>query len=173
MKKLTASNETERPSKGPLDMRSIPIEEAGKKTGLGPRFTKIGGGAAAAGGSRFKKVGVAVSGSAGNYDTKAATEPAKVDNANHVKTDSAKKVELGPLEKENKAPDTNAVPEQQAEPKKDEDILMSEADDRETVAWEPYDFTKPTGCPDHANCPGCKTSGFKYDEDGWLILDDA
>ena len=60
MKKLTASNadpESQKPKQG-LDMRSIDVEEAGRKTGAGGRFTKIGAGGAA--GKGFKKVGVAV-----------------------------------------------------------------------------------------------------------------
>ncbi|KAG9379608.1 hypothetical protein A1F94_009964 [Pyrenophora tritici-repentis] len=61
MKKLTASNDTEasKPKQG-LEMRTIDVDNANKKPGVGSRFTKIGGGSAAgAGVNKFKKVGVA------------------------------------------------------------------------------------------------------------------
>ncbi|KAL6711228.1 hypothetical protein ACN47E_005759 [Coniothyrium glycines] len=146
MKKLTAGNDMEsnKPKQG-LDMRSINIEDANKKPGTGSRFTKIGGAAPAAGGSRFKKVGV----KAGE----------KVD-------DAKKEAEPVPLA----APvveEEVVVPEIQAAAKKDEDEVMADEDAEEAITWEEYDFTKPTGC-DHASCSGCKTDGIWGNE--WVAL---
>ncbi|KAF1959595.1 hypothetical protein CC80DRAFT_590806 [Byssothecium circinans] len=176
MKKLTASNESEsssRPSKSGLDMRSIPLGGAGKTAGLGSRFKKVGGGAvgAATGGSRFKKVGVAVSGSKEGYETKPAEKA--TENKGKVIKDAR-----GDAEEKNDATRNvkvitetvaDATLDEQADPQKDEDVVMVEPEDEEEVTWEEYDYTKPTGC-DHANCAGCKPiMGGTY-EDGWLII---
>lgn len=173
MKKLTAANEGEgnRQSKGPLDMRSIPMDDAGKKPGLGPRFKKVGNTGAAAGGSRFKKVGVAVGGSVGVNDTKTAAEPVKEDAPRDVKGEEKSRFDAGPLENKAKSSTPDVVgTDKLVEQMKDEDVVMGEADDEEVITWEEYDFTKPTGC-DHANCPGCKTTGVY--EDGWLVMSSA
>lgn len=141
MKKLTASNDAEgsKPKQG-LEMRSINIEDANKKPGVGGRFTKIGGGGgAAAGGSRFKKVGVAVGG------------------AKEVVEEGKKMDVVQSVESEEKIP--SAVAEKLVEVRKDEDTVMADDDEEDAITWEEYDFTKPTGC-DHANCLGCKTDGI-------------
>ena len=148
MKKLTASNETEssKPKQG-LEMRSIDVENANKKPGVGSRFTKIGGGGAAgaagAAGGRFKKVGVAVSGKEGGYEDvsgKTGEDTKKVVDSVEVPTAAAA-----------------AMPLVEADVKKGDEIT-----------WEEYDFTKPTGC-DHASCPGCKTDGIWSGE--WMAVD--
>lgn len=147
MKKLTASNDAEgsKPRAGP-DMRSINVEDANKKPGIGSRFTKIGGGnTAGAGGGRFKKVGVAVSGAKEGYE-------------DTQKEESAAKV-VTVLAEDNTNPSVpEAVPEKQVETQQ-EDIVMADDAEEEDITWEEYDFTKPTGC-DHKNCPGCKTDGI-------------
>lgn len=149
-KKLTAANEPESTKpKQSLDMRSINQEAAGKKIGMsgGPRFTKIGG--AAAGASRFKKVGVTVGA--------AKAEPSP---------------EVSKVEEDKPAvPPAQAANDPQPKPsdaQKVEDTVMKDGGDNEEVGsdWEEFDFTKPTGC-DHATCPGCRTDGI-YGSD-WLI----
>ncbi|OAL00568.1 hypothetical protein IQ06DRAFT_305499 [Phaeosphaeriaceae sp. SRC1lsM3a] len=152
MKKLTASNDPEssKPKQG-LDMRSINVEEAGKKMGAGGRFTKIGGGAAGSiAGRGFKKVGVAV-----------GKEGEKKDVVPVVQKVEEKKVEE---EKEK-----GVVVEEKVEEKKEmEDTAMADADaDEEEVTWEQYDFAKPTGC-DHSSCAGCKTDGIWSGE--WVVV---
>lgn len=143
MKKITASNDAEgsKPKQG-LEMRSINVEDANKKPGVGGRFTKIGGatGGVAAGGSRFKKVGVAVGG---------AKEMVEEEKAVDV---------VQSVEGKEKTPSGVAVAEKPVVFKKDEDSVMALGEEEEAT-WEEYDFTKPTGC-DHANCPGCKTDGI-------------
>lgn len=179
MKKLTAANDTEsnRPNKGPLDMRNITAEDSNKKPGLGPRFTKIGGGGAAtgAGGGRFKKVGVAVSGSGASYTdaAKGAEEPAKDAPATvpvEIQTSETTKVDAMPPETEPKPSNVEAAIENQVETRQSEDVVMDESDEEEVITWEEYDFTKPTSC-DHANCPGCKTDGIW--EDSWVVIGSA
>lgn len=151
MKKLTASNEGEsstKPKQG-LDMRSIDVENANKKPGVGSRFTKIGGGGgAAAAGSRFKKVGVAVGGK---------EKEVGVEGAEAKKEEEGTKTEVKIQEPAVAATAPAAVPSSQADAK--EDTVMADEDAGETITWEEYDFTKPTGC-DHASCPGCKTDGI-------------
>jgi hypothetical protein len=159
MKKLTASNETEssKPKAGP-EMRSIDIEGANKKPGVGSRFTKIGGnGGAPAGGSRFKKVGVAVSGKDG----------ASYEGVEVKKEEGDVKVEDVPVVGEVGVP---AVAAAMPEIKTEEDMDMVEGEEEESVTWEEYDFTKPTGC-DHASCPGCKTDGIWGGE--WVAVGTA
>jgi hypothetical protein len=140
MKKLTASNDAEgsKPKQGP-DMRSINVEDANKKPGVGSRFTKIGGNASV---GRFKKVGVAV-GAKEETNTEEVT----------AKTDAV------PVEKEEQGAKVGGLPGVQVEAKKDDDVVMADEDEEESITWEEYDFTKPTGC-DHASCPGCKTDGI-------------
>ncbi len=153
MKKLTASNDPEssKPKQG-LDMRSINVEDANKKPGIGGRFTKIGGGTAV-GGSRFKKVGVAVGGSG-------EAEKKKEEEAKITKVDSKL------VETEAKASSVEKqLPEKTIETKTSEDTVMVEGAEEEAVTWEEYDFTKPTGC-DHTSCSGCKTDGIWGG--GWL-----
>jgi hypothetical protein len=146
MKKLTASNDPEsnKPKAG-LDMRSINIDDANKKPGVGSRFTKIGGAAAA--GSRFKKVGTAVG------------APKAVDEK-----DDKSKVEAAVV-KEAPPPAVAEVAVVPTEASKNDDVVMEEAEEDEQITWEEYDFTKPTGCH-HANCPGCKTDGIW--SGGWV-----
>lgn len=165
MKKLTAANEGEssRPAKGVLDMRSIPVDDAARKPGTGPRFTKIGG----AGGGRFKKVGVAVSGSAAGYNAKPANEPAK-DVPPAEPEARVPDVEMAPSAGQTPVPAADGVTEKQAEPSVEEDVVMAEVEDVEDISWEEYDFTKPTDC-DHASCAGCKLDRV-YDN-GWIVLD--
>ncbi|KAB2102560.1 hypothetical protein AG0111_0g8912 [Alternaria gaisen] len=154
MKKLTASNETEssKPKQG-LEMRSIDVENANKKPGVGSRFTKIGGGAAAgAAGGRFKKVGVAVSGKEGGYE----------DVSGKTGEDTKKVVDSVEV------PAAAAMPIVEADVKKEEDVAMANDEEGEEITWEEYDFTKPTGC-DHASCPGCKTDGIWSGE--WTAVD--
>ncbi|KAH9871593.1 hypothetical protein J1614_005848 [Plenodomus biglobosus] len=155
MKKLTASNDSEssKPKQGP-EMRSINIEDANKKPGVGSRFTKIGGGTAA-GGSRFKKVGVAVG--------KDGEKKEEID----VKSVDVPDAKIEEKEKE----ETIGAPFQQvAEAQKEEDAAMKEQGEEDDVTWEEYDFTKPTGC-DHDSCPGCKTDGIWSGE--WVALGPA
>ncbi|KAH7077527.1 hypothetical protein BKA63DRAFT_410048 [Paraphoma chrysanthemicola] len=146
MKKLTASNDPEsnKPKQG-LEMRSINVEEAGKKMATGGRFTKIGGGGAAAGGGRFKKVGVAV-----GAKVEEKKEEVVVENTNAVE-------EITPAVE---------VPKKEAEAKEDEDTVMKD-DEEDAITWEEYDFTKPTGC-DHETCAGCKTDGIWSGE--WVAV---
>jgi len=153
MKKLTASNDTEgsKPKQG-LEMRTIDVENANKKPGVGSRFTKIGGGGA--GGNRFKKVGVAVSGKESGYEGE----------------DTAVKAESVPVDSVEQAPVVAVMPGVQAEIKHKEDADMAEDDEAEHITWEEYDFTKPTGC-DHATCPGSKTDGIWSGE--WVVVDAA
>ncbi|KAF1842199.1 uncharacterized protein K460DRAFT_409616 [Cucurbitaria berberidis CBS 394.84] len=159
MKKLTASNDSEgsKPKQG-LEMRSINIEDANKKPGVGGRFTKIGGTAVAgAGGSRFKKVGVAVSGAKEGYEEGKKDEQRKGVDA--VPAESAETTVSGVI-----------MAEPSVELRKDEDTAMVDEDKQEAITWEEYDFTKPTGC-DHANCPGCKTDGIWNGE--WVSVGTA
>lgn len=131
-------------------MRSISLEDANKKPGVGSRFTKIGGAAAGgAGGSRFKKVGVAV----GAKD--------------ETKTDVVEKKEPVAEKIEEKVSVVQAVPEKQTEPQKEEDVVVVDEDQGENITWEEYDFTRPTGC-DHTTCAGCKTDGIWSGE--WVAL---
>jgi hypothetical protein len=151
MKKLTASNDPDsnKPKAG-LDMRSINIDDANKKPGVGSRFTKIGGPAAA--GSRFKKVGTAVGAAkvGDEKDDKSKVEPVVVKDA-----PPAVVAEVA------------AVP---AEASKDDDVVMEDAEEEEQITWEEYDFTKPTGCQ-HAKCPGCRTDGIW--SGGWVNVGPA
>lgn len=143
MKKLTASNDTEsgRPKQG-LELRSIDVEAGKGKMGKG--FTKIGRGAPA-GGSRFKKVGVAVGGTKGDKDVDEDKDKDKVAGED--------------------------VPEKVVEAAKaeQEDVVMAheDKDEQEDVTWEEYDFTKPTACHD-APCPGLKTDGIWSGE--WVTV---
>ncbi|KAF7681264.1 hypothetical protein GT037_000240 [Alternaria burnsii] len=158
MKKLTASNETEssKPKQG-LEMRSIDVENANKKPGVGSRFTKIGGGGAAgAAGGRFKKVGVAVSGKEGGYEDVSG------------KTGEETKKVVDSVEVPAAAAAATAMPVVDADAKKEEDVVMANDEEGEEITWEEYDFTKPTGC-DHASCPGCKTDGIWSGE--WMAVD--
>ena len=138
MKKLTASNDAEgqKPKQG-VELQKVEI--AGKGTLAGKGFTKIGGGGLGKGftkvGGGFKKVGTVVG------------------------KEGEKKGEEKPAEVEVTKPVVEAVVEKQPEAKKDEDVVMGEEDEEETVTWEEYDFTKPTGC-DNASCGGCKTDGI-------------
>lgn len=153
MKKLTASNDSEgsKPKQGP-DMRSINIEDANKKPGVGSRFTKIGG-SAAAGVGRFKKVGVAV----GKEGEKKQDElPKSMESANAKPEEVAKIV-------------TDVLPHP-AETRKEEDVVVKEEDQEEVVTWDEYDFTRPTGC-DHMSCAGCKTDGIWSGD--WVALGTA
>lgn len=137
MKKLTASNDPESSKpKASLDMRSISIDDANKKPGVGSRFTKIGGPTAS--GSRFKKVGTVVGAPA-----TAAVADTKADKR---KADTA-------------AVKVAAAPAATAPVKKDDDVTMEDADEAEKITWEVYDFTKPSDCT-HAQCPGGKTEGI-------------
>lgn len=160
MKKLTASNEGEsstKPKQG-LDMRSIDVENANKKPGVGSRFTKIGGsGGAAAAGSRFKKVGVAV----GGKEKEAGPEAVEVKKDEEGTKTEAKIQE--PVVAATATPAT--IPSSQTDIK--EDTIMIDEGARETITWEEYDFTKPTGC-DHTSCPGCKTDGIWSGE--WVAV---
>ncbi|USP74035.1 uncharacterized protein yc1106_01309 [Curvularia clavata] len=154
MKKLTA-NEGEgsaKPKQG-ADMRSIDVQNANKMVGVGSRFTKIGGGAAAgAAGSRFKKVGVAVGTEAGQNE---ATQAKKEENSAKANVQVPEPV----------VP-TAAMPGPQTD-NKEEDVIMADEPVGEIITWEQYDFTKPTGC-DH-NCPGVKTEGIWSGK--WLLVD--
>jgi hypothetical protein len=157
MKKLTASNDPDsNKPKQSLDMRSINIEEAGKKMGAGGRFTKIGGGGAMAG-RGFKKVGVAVGEKKGEDVVKS------VESAGPAKSEE----KAGSVKTEEKAAVVEAAPEKTAEVKKEEDTVMADEDEEDMVTWEEYDFTKPTGC-DHASCAGCKTEGIWSGE--WIAV---
>ncbi|KAI4693544.1 uncharacterized protein J4E88_001917 [Alternaria novae-zelandiae] len=154
MKKLTASNDTEsnKPKQG-LEMRSIDVENANKKPGVGSRFTKIGGGGGnAAAGGRFKKVGVAVGGKDG-VEEKAEVVVVKTEDV---------------AEKSVEVPVAAAMPVAEAEVKKEEDTVMADDAKTDEITWEEYDFTKPTGC-NHASCPGCKTDGIW--SGGWVSVD--
>jgi hypothetical protein len=159
MKKLTASNETEssKPKQG-LEMRSIDVENANKKPGVGSRFTKIGGGGAVgAAGGRFKKVGVAVSGKEGGHEDvsgKTGEDTKKVVDSVEVPAAAAAAAA--------------AMPIVDADVKKEENVVMANDEEGEEITWEEYDFTKPTGC-DHASCPGCKTDGIWSGE--WMAVD--
>ena len=153
MKKLTASNDTEsNKPKQSLEMRSIDVENANKKPGVGSRFTKIGGGGNAAAGGRFKKVGVAVGGKDGMEEKNEVVV---------VKTEDMP-------EKSIEVPVAAAMPIAEAEIKKDEDVPMADGKEVDEITWEEYDFTKPTGC-DHASCPGCRTDGIW--SGGWVAVD--
>jgi hypothetical protein len=145
MKKLTANNDLEsNKPKQSLDMRAINVDEAGKKTGAGGRFTKISGGGAIAG-RGFKKVGVAVGGTKA-VEKKEPAEPVKVEETVVAVED---------------------VPVKSVEAKVEGDADIGSEDEEDSVTWEEYDFTKPTGC-DHANCPGCKTDGIWSGE--WVAV---
>ncbi|KAF2024169.1 hypothetical protein EK21DRAFT_79297 [Setomelanomma holmii] len=144
MKKLTADNapDSNKPKQG-LEMRSINVEEAGKKMATGGRFTKIGGGGgAAAGGGRFKKVGVAVGAKGEEKKEQPVVEERKIDAV-------------------------ASAPQKEPEVKRDEDTVMQDEDEEDAITWEEYDFTKPTGC-DHETCGGCKTDGVW--SSGWVAV---
>jgi hypothetical protein len=158
MKKLTASNDTEsnKPKQG-LEMRSIDVENANKKPGVGSRFTKIGGGAApGAAEGRFKKVGVAVSGKEGGYEGVGGKSEGNAVKAENVPMQSIE------------VPVAAAMPTAETDVKKEDDVVMADEEEEEEVTWEEYDFTKPTGC-DHTVCPGCKTDGIW--SGGWMAVD--
>ena len=136
-------------------MRTIDVENANKKPGVGSRFTKIGGGGAAgAGVNRFKKVGVAVSGKESGYEDE----------------DTAVKAENIPVDSVEQVPIAAVMPGMQTEIKVEEDVDMAGDDEDEDITWEEYDFTKPTGC-DHASCSGCNTDGIWSGE--WVVADAA
>ena len=146
MKKLTASNDAEgqKPKQG-VELRAL----EGKGTLAGKGFTKIGGGAGGLGkgftkiGGGFKKVGTAV----GKEAEKKEAEKKDEDKTPEVAVSEAlAQVEVAP----------QGMP---AEVEKSEDVVMGEDGEEETITWEEYDFTKPTGC-DHATCGGCKTDGI-------------
>lgn len=165
MKKLTAGNDTEsnKPKQG-LDMRSINVEDANKKPGVGSRFTKIGGAAGGiSGGSRFKKVGV----KAGeNADEKKIEEKKVAEEKPEIEPPSV----LPSVEVDH---EVAAIANQGAssEPSTKEDVTMTvEDDEEEAITWEEYDFTKPTGC-DHASCSGCKIDGIWSGE--WVAVETA
>jgi hypothetical protein len=170
MKKLTASNDTEsnKPRQG-LEMRSIDVENANKKPGVGSRFTKIGGGGAAAAGaagSRFKKVGVAVSGKEEGYE---AVEGKIEEDEVKAEDIPTKSIEV-PAPAVMRTAKLNVTQEDDV-PMADEDEGQDEGQEEgqeEEITWEEYDFTKPTGC-DHASCPGCKTDGIW--SGGWVAVD--
>lgn len=171
MKKLTAGNETEsNKPKQSLDMRSINVEDANKKPGVGSRFTKIGGnGSVAAGGSRFKKVGVKAGEKVEekNVEKEPMEEKAVVNTAKHADTTEVDE-------------EDRDIPKPSIESSNNEDVIMDDQgaeqledeDDKEEeeITWEEYDFTKPTGC-DHQNCPGCKTEGIWSNE--WVAIEAA
>lgn len=163
-------------------MRAIP-------TGPGPRFTKLGPGAAEnTGGSRFKKVGV-VSEETKKTEQKEANkteaekmeaEKMEVEETDADKPEADKtsdeveeadpKVDTAPCEKEEEKKNTvgDVRVESQVDEKTGSDTIMVEAD--EIVTWEEYDFTKPSEC-DHTNCSGCAVpTDAVYDENGWLVL---
>jgi hypothetical protein len=182
MKKITAANDTDnsRPSRGPLDMRAIQIDSGSKGPGLAKGFTKIGGAVAGTAGSRFKKVGKVLPGTGVAKEEKVSGEGTKPELKDDVKIEDvkkdvemedARKIEPTPPGNKTQIPVTEAVSETQADPKKDEDVVMAGSEDAEVITWEEYDFTKPTDC-DHANCPGCNTTAT-YDEDGWVVLDSS
>lgn len=143
MKKLTASNEGESSTKPKqsLDMRSIDVENANKKPGVG---------------SRFKKVGVAVGGKEKEVGSEAVEAK---------KEEEATKAEAKIQEPVVAATAPAAVPSSQMDVNKD--TIMADEDVGETITWEEYDFTKPTGC-DHTSCPGCKTDGIWSGE--WVAV---
>ncbi|KAH8704470.1 hypothetical protein GQ44DRAFT_831461 [Phaeosphaeriaceae sp. PMI808] len=146
MKKLTASNDPESSKpKQSQDMRSINVEEASKKMGAGGRFTKIGGGAPAAG--RFKKVGVAVGGK--------------------EKEEGKKSENVAVTASEEKILTSEPLPDKKVEAKEDAVMADDVKEEEDVVEWEEYDFTKPTGC-DHSNCQGCKTDGIWSGE--WVAV---
>ncbi|KAH9877135.1 hypothetical protein IAQ61_002498 [Plenodomus lingam] len=161
MKKLTANNDSEgnKPKQG-LDMRTINVEDANKKPGVGSRFTKIGGGAAASG-SRFKKVGVAVGKEA---------EKKEADKEEEEPVVQSVEVDVANVRHGEKESATEAASHQVGEAQKEVLATKSEGgeeDGDEDITWEKYDFTKPTGC-DHQSCPGCKTDGIWNGE--WVAL---
>ncbi|KAF1978522.1 hypothetical protein BU23DRAFT_595687 [Bimuria novae-zelandiae CBS 107.79] len=155
MKKIQDANAGDAPRKGPIDLRAIPQGDASK--GLGPRFKKLGGAGAATttGGSRFKKVGVAV-------------REAKEEEKNAEVKEASPKIDTTVTEKEDKGAVANSIVETQVEENKDEDVIMADGDDEdEVISWEEYDFTKPSDC-DHSTCPGCTIPQHTTYEDGWL-----
>jgi hypothetical protein len=151
MKKITAQNDPDsaKPKQG-QEMRSINVEEAGKKMGAGGRFTKIGGGMAGRG---FKKVGVSVGG-------EKKSEEGKVEEKAGEVSKGEQKAVAAVAASATKA-------EEKVDEKKDEDTVMADDDAEDVVTWEEYDFTKPTGC-DHASCGGCKTDGIWSGE--WVAI---
>jgi hypothetical protein len=160
MKKLTASNDSESSKpKQSLDMRSIDVEGANKKPGVGSRFTKIGGAGAA--GSRFKKVGVAVSGKEGGYEKDAEMKTEAKTEVGDVKADEET------VEVEAKVLAAAPMPGVQLDIKQEADAAMVDVDEEEAITWEEYDFTKPTGC-DHASCSGLQTEGIWSGE--WVAV---
>ncbi|CAI6340597.1 unnamed protein product [Periconia digitata] len=178
MSKLTAAHEGEssRPKKSVIDMRSLPTNDSGK-VALGSRFTKIGGTGAAGGGSRFKKVGVAVNDSRSGQ-TDDATAPAEIikEAAKSVEPTTTDAIKVAPASTVAPAAD-HVIIKQAGIPPQDGDLVMVDAEeeeeeDDEVIDWEEYDVTKPTGC-DHATCPGCPSTKTEVDEDGWLILGSA
>lgn len=153
MKKLTDANASDAPrSKGPFDMRSLPQQgsDAAKK-GLGPRFKKVGGAAAATGGSRFKKIG-----------EEAKPNAEKDARPKAVEVETQKEVVL--------AADMEA--KIQAEAPKDEDVVMADDEEDEAITWDEYDVTKPSDC-EHAGCSGCAPPANPRYENGWLVLGSA
>ncbi|KAF2687285.1 hypothetical protein K458DRAFT_485529 [Lentithecium fluviatile CBS 122367] len=187
MKKLTAANanDNSRPSKAPIDMRSISIDN---KPGLPKGFTKIAG-AASAGGGKFTKVGTTVSsgGAAAavkvgeKVELKAGDEKVgekvnmkadddKVDEKVNTKSDDEKLVEkVGEIVNEETKKDAEDVANADQMVTYVKSLEQDDSTDAEEITWEQYDVTKPTGC-DHANCPGCNFT-CSYDEDGWVIFD--
>ena len=144
-------------------MRSIDIEGANKKPGVGSRFKKIGGAEAApAEGSRFKKVGVAIAGKDGlDYEDLVVKKEREGEEENDVN------VAIASVEGETNIPVVAAIPDAQTEVKAEEDTVMVGGDEEAVVSSEEYDFTKPTGC-EHASCPGCMTGGIWSGE--WVAV---
>lgn len=167
MKKLTDANasDAQRPSKGPLDMRSIPVGDQANKT-LGPRFRKVGGAGASTaasttGGSRFKKVGLPASDEnpvqAQGRPQIPQTHPSEHDDTTDT-TDPIDPIGVTP---------TAAI--MQPADQREEDEAEEEA---EAATWEEYDYTKPSEC-DHQTCPGCAIPPDAVYEDGWLVMASA
>lgn len=192
MKQLTASNDTSsKPKQGP-DMRGINMDDAKKMPGLGRGFTKVAGSAPAASKSNFKKVGVKVGGVPEqekkedeltilpSIEKEPAEKPMKDIVATKPTAKDVSAVTLGAAAEIEAAAAPKVIAEDgfavasKVAVTKNEDADMAEGDDNgdseEELDWEPYDFTKPTGC-DHVNCAGCKTEGIWSKK--WIIPDFA
>jgi hypothetical protein len=158
-KKISARNEPEKGKKkrGIDDMRPVAIDTANKRpAGLGPRFTKVTGGAAGAGGGRFKKVGVVVSegkqkeDDAAKKESDAAQKQSEEDAqlAELLKQQEAVRAQIERLqaEKEKKAATESPrpVPTSTAQtpapaPNADQDVAMAGIEEPEHASPEKHD----------------------------------
>ncbi|PVI07343.1 hypothetical protein DM02DRAFT_580630 [Periconia macrospinosa] len=134
-KEITAGQSNNSRPKGNIDMRKLPTTDS-VKTGVGSRFTKIGGPSTntAVAGSRFKKVGVAVgentdsSDTTANLATDATAKATENPTQDEIKTAEEIKVDKSDIPEE-EASVSDELSEMQEYPSQDADVAMADAEE--------------------------------------------